>query len=283
MKILVTGAFGNIGKLLINELIERNYSVKCFVLPSVKNKKIVQKIKETKGCEIFYGDTRKKEDIKLAIKDCKVVIHLAFTSPKICQKNPSFAYKVNVEGTNNLIEVIKKNSKNIKIIFASSISAYLCEIYKKSKKIKLLRYIEYAKHKLECEKIIESSPLSWCILRIGAILPIRFPNLNNLFDISYDTRFEFIHMKDTITALINAIKTERVVGKVLLIGGGRKFCMKYGNFVNDLFRIANREFPKKSDFTPRSYLTSCFNTTESQKILKYQKHSYKDFLEEMRR
>ena len=111
MKILVTGAFGNIGKLLINELIERNYSVKCFVLPSVKNKKIVQKIKETKGCEIFYGDTRKKEDIKLAIKDCKVVIHLAFTSPKICQKNPSFAYKVNVEGTNNLIEVIKKNSK----------------------------------------------------------------------------------------------------------------------------------------------------------------------------
>ncbi|MFH1863528.1 MAG: hypothetical protein ABIJ85_01265, partial [bacterium] len=124
--------------------------------------------------------------------------------------------------------------------------------------------------------------LNWCILRIGAILPIQFPNLNNIFDISYDTRFEFIHIKDVVTALINAIKTERAIRKVLLIGGGREFCMKYRNFVNDLFHIAGQEVPKKGDFTPRSYLTSCFNTAESQKILKYQKHSYKDFLKEMR-
>ena len=46
MRILVTGAFGNIGKLLINELIKQNYSVRCLVLPSIKNKKISQKIRQ---------------------------------------------------------------------------------------------------------------------------------------------------------------------------------------------------------------------------------------------
>lgn len=42
MRILVTWAFGNIGKYLINELVRQNHNVKCFVLPNKKNKTIAQ-------------------------------------------------------------------------------------------------------------------------------------------------------------------------------------------------------------------------------------------------
>lgn len=279
MRVLITGAFGNIGKFLISELLKQNYHIKCFVLPSAENKKIAQK---TEGVEVFYGDIRKKEDIESAIRNCDVVIHLAFISPDICQKDLSFAYQVNVGGTKNLVEAIKENSKNIKIIFASSISVYFYKLYRKSRKIKSLRHIEYVKHKLECEKIIKSSLSSWCILRLGAVLPTKFPIFHDLLSIPYNAHFEFIHIRDVVTALINAIKIEEAVRKVLLIGGRKEFCMQYRNFVNDLFRITDREIPKKSDFTSQPYLTDCFNTTESQKILKYQKHSYKDFLREMR-
>jgi hypothetical protein len=78
------------------------------------------------------------------------------------------------------------------------------------------------------------------------------------------------------------VKTNKVIRKVLLIGGGKEFCMKYGDFVSDLFRIAGQKIPKKSDFSSVPYLTDCFNTITSQEILKYQSHHYIDFLKEMR-
>lgn len=93
MRILVTGAFGNIGKLLINELIKQKYSVRCLVLPSVKNKKIAQKIQRVKNIDVFYGDIRKIKDVKKVVSNCDVVIHLAFASPEVCEKNLSLHIK----------------------------------------------------------------------------------------------------------------------------------------------------------------------------------------------
>jgi len=281
MQILVTGAFGNIGKFLISELLKQGYCVKCFVLPSEKNRRIERRNRKIKRIKVYYGDIRKKEDIEIAIKYCRAVIHLAFASPEICQKNHSEACKTNIEGTKNLIEAVKENSENIKIIFPSSASVYFYNLYKKTNKIKLLRYIEYTKHKLECEKMIKLSSLNWCVLRIGAVLPTKFPILRNLLDIPYNAHFQFVHVKDVITALINAVKVKEAIKRILLIGGGKEFCMQYKDFVSNLFRIAGRKIPKDSDFTSRPYLTECFDTAESQKILKYQKHSYKDFLRGM--
>lgn len=156
MRILVTGAFGNIGKYLINELLRRNHKVRCFVLPNEKNKKIAQKIKNV---EIFYGDIRKINHIKKAVSGCNAIIHLAFTSPDLCQKKSRFSYKTNVVGTENLTKVINENAKEIRLVFASSISAYFYEKYKKSKTFKLLRYKKYAEQKIKCENIIKSSLL----------------------------------------------------------------------------------------------------------------------------
>jgi nucleoside-diphosphate-sugar epimerase len=279
MRILVTGAFGNIGKYLINELMRQNHNLKCFVLPDKKNRKIAQKIKNV---EIFYGDIRKVGDIKKAISGCDAVIHLAFTPPDLCQRKPQFSYKINVIGTKNLVKVINENTKETRLVFASSISAYFYEKYKNSKKFNFLRYKNYTEQKIKCENIIKSSLSQWCILRLGAILPTDLSTLKNIFSIPYNAYFEFIHIKDVVTALINATRKDKAVRKVLLIGGGKKLCIQYKKFVDDLFSLYGYKLPKNNKFSPRPYLTGCFDTKESQDILKYQKHSYKDFLLEMR-
>jgi nucleoside-diphosphate-sugar epimerase len=164
------------------------------------------------------------------------------------------------------------------LVFVSSISAYFYEKYKNSKKFNLLRYKKYTEQKIECENIIRSSLSQWCILRLGAILPTDLSNLKNIFSIPYNVHFEFIHIKDVVTALINATKKDKAVGKILLVGGGKKLCVQYKRFVNDLFFLFGHKLPKNNKFSLEPYLTECFNTKESQDILKYQKHSYKDFL-----
>lgn len=275
MKVLITGAFGGIGKLLISELIKQKHSVSCLVLSNKKNKKITQ------GANVFYGDVRKKSDIARVIRDCDVIIHLAFVAPDVCRKKPFLAHETNVGGTKKLIQVAEEFCKNVKIIFPSSVSTYFYELNENSKKIKSLRYIEYTKQKLECEKIIKSSSLNWSILRIGAILPIEFPIPRNLLNIPANTHFQFIHINDVITALINASKIKKSNKKILLIGGGRDFRMRYKAFVRDIFRIAGFGIPEDSDFSRKSYLTDYFDTKRSQKILNYQNYRYKNFLKEM--
>lgn len=279
MKILITGAFSNIGKFLIEELNREGFSIRCFVLLNEKNKEIARGMDHV---DVIFGDIRNKEDVRQSVKGCNSVVHLAFASPNTCEKYPLFAHRINIQGTKNLIEVAQEISNSFRIVFASSVSVKFYNMHKDTNVIDSLRYPLYAKDKLECEGLIMSSSLDWCLLRIGAILPTEFPSIDDLFHIPYNTRFEFIHIKDAVSALKNAAISIEASKKILLIGGGKEFRMNYGDFVNDILSIAGLEMPEKEDYSLRSYLTNWFDTDKSQRILQYQKHTYEYFLDEMR-
>lgn len=278
MRILVTGASGNIGGFLIEELLKRKYCVRCFVLPDEKKKALSKDAR----IDVFYGDIRNAKDIKNAISGCNAVIHLAFTSPDICEDSTDFAHSVNIDGTKNLVDILKENP-TIKLIFPSSISAYFFELYCKTRKISFLRYKKYAEQKLECEDIIKSSLSNWSILRIGAVLPTNPPALKDILSIPSSVRFRFVCMKDVVIALTNAIENNKSKGKTFLIGGDKGFCMQYKKFANDMFSIQRTGLPENKDFSSQPYLTECFDTKKSQEILKYQKCSYKEFLLDMKK
>jgi len=276
MKILITGAFGNIGEFLIDELLRRKYNIRCFELPPKKS--LAKKFKKT---EVFYGDVRKIKDLKKAVNGCDAIIHLAFTSPSDCDNNINFTHKINIDGTKNIVKAIKDNPE-IRLVFHSSISAYFYEIHAKTKKKDFLRYKSYAKQKLECEKIIKSSLSNWSILRIGAILPTKISDFENVFSIPYNVHFRFIDTRDVVLALANAVENTECTGKTLLIGGGKGLCIRYKEFINDIFSVSGKKLPKNEDFSLEPYLTRCFDTRKSQRILKYQKYSYQDFLSEIK-
>lgn len=108
MRILVTGAFGNIGKALIEESYRRGHTVTVFEVDNKKTRKDAQKYRD-KIERVQYGDIRNLEDVQMAVQDCDVVIHLAAIIPPTSKKHRELTMDVNYGGTVNLVEAIKES------------------------------------------------------------------------------------------------------------------------------------------------------------------------------
>lgn len=127
MKILITGATGYVGHRLALVLAERNNEVHILVRnPDSGN------IPQHKNIKVFAGDITDKQSITSAIKECKQVYHVA-ALVKAFDKDSSLFYKVNVQGTQNLLESALEIGVE-KFVFTSScsvigptIKAAMCE------------------------------------------------------------------------------------------------------------------------------------------------------------
>lgn len=123
MKILVTGGAGFIGKHLVRYLIERGHMITVFDNFSNSTKSIINQLVD-KGIRIIDGDITELQQVLNAIKDCDVVVHLAAKiSVKESIENPSETFRVNVDGTKNVLVSCKENHIK-KIIIASSAAVY---------------------------------------------------------------------------------------------------------------------------------------------------------------
>ncbi|MDY6856981.1 MAG: NAD-dependent epimerase/dehydratase family protein [Thermodesulfobacteriota bacterium] len=114
MKTLVTGGTGFIGNHLIKALVEQGRDVRCLVRET-SNTKFLEELK----VDLVYGDIGKKDSLKDAVKGVSIVYHLA---GEVYSKRSDDFFKVNVNGTKNLIEVCICE-KIQKFIYFSSIAA----------------------------------------------------------------------------------------------------------------------------------------------------------------
>ena len=140
-KVLVTGGVGFIGVNLIQKLLENNVKV-----VSIDNYSTGYKSNEIQGVKYFNYDIEEIEQIQN--RDFDTCFHLAAQSrvqPSFL--NPRESIRVNVNGTNRVMEWAKK--RNVKVIYAGSSSKHydpsdspyamskylgeeICKLYKKS-------------------------------------------------------------------------------------------------------------------------------------------------------
>lgn len=125
MKILVTGATGFIGSHLVERLVKEKYNVRTLVRNEKKenseNRKDSLELLKKLKVEIFNGDLLDKKSLEKVVNGVDIIFHLAaIARPMAIPKEMYF--KVNEEGTRNLLEACK-NKKIKKIIIMSSISA----------------------------------------------------------------------------------------------------------------------------------------------------------------
>jgi NAD dependent epimerase/dehydratase len=123
-KVLVTGADGFIGSHLVEELISNGYKVKAFVYYNSFNSwgwldslptEILSQI------EIFSGDIRDPNGIRIAMKECNVVYHLAaLIAIPFSYHSPDSYIDTNVKGTLNVIQAAK--DLNIERVIVTSTS-----------------------------------------------------------------------------------------------------------------------------------------------------------------
>jgi len=123
MKILVTGGAGFIGKYLVDFLLEKNHFVTIFDNFSNSTKDSILEI-QNKGVRVIEGDITNSVEVVDALKDHDLVIHLAAkisVSESII--NPTDTFRVNVEGTKNILSACMKNHIK-KLIVSSSAAVY---------------------------------------------------------------------------------------------------------------------------------------------------------------
>jgi UDP-glucose 4-epimerase len=227
MRVLVTGAFGNIGQSTVEALIEQGHTVRCLDLKTRHNARAARKL--SGRVEILWGDLRRPGDVAAAVRGQDVVIHLAFIIPKLSvtgfesEDYPDWAREVNVGGTRSLIDLMKAEPTHPRLLFASSYHVYgrtqdQPPPRTASDPVQPLEH--YAHHKVQAEELVRSSGLEWAILRLAAAFPIALRLDPCMFDIPLENRMEYVHTRDVGLAFANAVSSPEVWGKILLIGGG---------------------------------------------------------------
>jgi UDP-glucose 4-epimerase len=285
MKVLLTGAFGNFGTTTLHNLLEQGHEVRCFDLLTKANRKTASKFENR--IETIWGDVRSPDDLALAVHDRDVVIHLAFIIDMLrSEDDPEWAWEINVRGTKNVLDAINGLSEPCKIIFASSISLFGHTQHLPSPRT-LSDPIQptsiYTRHKAECEDLVRQSDLDWSILRIAFAPPEVGGSFDPvLFNLELNSRLEFVHPRDVGLAVTNAVSSTEIWGKTLLVGGGSGCQLYYRDFIRQLTDVLGiRPLPDDAFALPPSSPMDWVDSTESQRILNYQKHSFEDFIKDI--
>ena len=174
MKILITGGAGFIGKYLVKYLLEKGENVSILDNFSNSDKKSTILL-EKNGVKIFEGDITNFDDVSKATKDQEIVIHLAAKISVLESiKNPAETFRINVNGTKNLLTICKNNNIK-KVIIASSAAVYGegekgIKLKEETKKKPISPYGE-SKMKME-EEIKKNNEMNCIILRFFNIYGI---------------------------------------------------------------------------------------------------------------
>ena len=115
MRVLVTGAAGQLGRWIVKELRNREYEIKAL------DRKGFPKEPQFDGVETIYADIADPLSVISAAAGCDAIIHTAaYTSPHNAQ--PAELMRVNVIGTQNILEAAMAHGIK-KTIITSSVGA----------------------------------------------------------------------------------------------------------------------------------------------------------------
>jgi len=291
MKVLLTGAFGNIGESTLLALFEKNYEIRCFDLHTERNEKVSKKLGKKGNFETIWRDILDPSSVKTAVDTVDCIIHLAAIIPPLSDLKPDLAKSVNVGGTKNIINAAKQQEKKPKLVLASSVSTFGPTMHlppPRTVNDPLVATDTYNTTKIECEKMVKESTLPWTILRFAATPPMEMSTDIDpiIFEMPLDQRIEFVHTRDVGQACANSVEAE-TIGKILLIGGGPSCQMLQREFLSKLFEGMGIGMLPDSAFKVATkpeeyYYTDWLDTEESQRLLHFQSRSFDDFIEEMR-
>ncbi len=306
MKVLLTGAFGNVGSSALIEMCVKGFDVTAFELDSAASRKRYNALRKKYKFKTIWGNLMSQESISDAVKQVQpdAIAHLGAIIPPVAYAIPKVSERVNVDGTRMLMEAAQEMESPPRFVFASSYSIHGSRNPARSEELGLMTGETprnpmdlYAAQKARCEEMLPSYAGEWCALRFGAILELAFggfpPKAVFQFACTHpaDQNRHSCDSRDVGLAVANACESQRDVnGKVLMIGGDDSWKMKAHDIINIVGRATGMgEFPKeisrKGDVENSSswYFEDYMDTEESQRILEFQRYTVDDYVKEVSR
>lgn len=286
MRVLVTGAFGNIGASTLHELLEAGHQVRGFDLDNKRNRETARAFEGR--LQTIWGDITRPEDVTKAVEGCQAVVHDAALLPPTSERDEALTQAVNVGGTRNVISACETRPAPPRLVFASSISLFGPSAGREPPcrpDDPIVTSDFYTRSKAACEELLRASAVDWVILRFAAVPPLEAGSehfdLAQFFGTDPDTRIEYLHRLDAGLAQARAVESREASRKVLLIGGGERCQLTMGSF-NEIFLDAAGlgAFPRTA-YGSQSFYTDWMDTEESQRLLDYQRHDLSHFRQEL--
>jgi nucleoside-diphosphate-sugar epimerase len=289
MKVLLTGAFGNIGVHALRELLAQGHIVRCFDVATKANKRQARQVRGR--FEVVWGDLRRPDDVARAVQGQDAIVHLAFVIPKLSmtgvssEDRPDFAREINVGGTLILLAAAKASPRLPRFVFASSL-----HVYGRTQHLPPPRRVtdpvqpveHYAWHKATCEEMVKGSGLRWVILRLAASMPIRLIVDAGVFDVPLDNRIEYVHGRDVALALANTLHTEAAWGRTWHVGGGPACQFLYRDLAAQVLAAFGVGMLPDWAFRSEPFGVDWLDTSESQQVLRFQRHTLDDYVADVR-
>ncbi len=289
MQVLVTGAFGRLGREALKRLVREGHAAVAFDLPSKSNRRLAKHF----GNDIrtVWGDIRSSGDVDAAVRGCDAIIHNAGILAPMTEQEPGLAHAVNVVGTENILQAMIAQNQAPRLVYASTFSVCGPRVPggpPLTASDPAVATDQYTANKTECERIIRESDLPWVIFRIGVSVSAQAKDFSPdifrlLFEIDPKTRMEYVHPRDVALAQVRAVSAPGALGKILMIAGGESCRMTFKDFYAAIFDASGVGALPAEAYGTRVYYCDWVDTTESQAILGYQEHTFDDFIREFRR
>lgn len=217
MRILITGATGFIGGNLMRRLAGSTPELRCLVRDAESR---AARALACRGAEIVAGDVTDPETVRRAVAGCDAAIHLA-NIYSFWERDPRVYDAVNVAGTAHVMEAALAAAVS-KVVHLSTVEALESAP----------RDNRYARSKYAGEQ------RAWAAARRGLPLVVLYPGavlgrgdrkptgryIRDLarrrlpFALCTDTVLTFVHVRDVVEAIVQALERPEAVGKRYIVG-----------------------------------------------------------------
>jgi len=258
-KILVTGADGFIGSHLTEELIKQGYEVRAFVFYNSFNSwgwidSFPEDIKNK--IEIFAGDIRDPNGVRIAMESCDTVFHLAaLIGIPFSYHSPDSYVDTNIKGTLNILQAAKLlNTKRVLVTSTSEVYG-TAQYVPIDEKHPFQGQSPYSATKIGADRIAESFFRSFelpvTIVRpfntygprqsARAVIPTIISQLlNSIEEIILGDLTpirDFVFVKDTVNGFIEIAKSQKTIGEEINIATQSEISI--GDLAQNIINIIN--------------------------------------------
>ncbi len=272
-KILITGGAGYIGSVLTPLLLDHGYQVTVFD-NFLFNQNSLNSCCSNKNFNVVRGDVRIKDQIQPLINKHDIIIPLAaIVGMPFCNKDPIAAKSTNVDAMKLMFSILSKNQI---ILMPTTNSAYgtgdknnFCD-----ENSKLNPISDYAKHKVEVEKILmdHENSISFRLATVFGMSPrmridllvndFTYRAINDGFIVLFESHFKrnYIHINDVSRVFVHSIKNfDKMKNNIYNVGlsdaniSKLELCNIIRDFV-DQFIVLEESFTNDPD--QRNYIVS---------------------------
>jgi nucleoside-diphosphate-sugar epimerase len=298
--VLITGAFGQVGKRCTEILLSRGRTVIAVDLRNDRNVAVAQRLSDRAhpgALVTVYIDLLDADAVREVVAEHPpgAIVHLAAIYSPPSYRNPRFARKVNVEGTRNVVEAASTLEEPPLLLKASSAAVYGSRNpYRYPELITPQTAVnpidQYGEDKLLAEAVIRDSGLPFAVLRLGGVIsPDGMSNLDKDYLLLIqatpgDNRVHAVDARDVALAFANATdRADTINGKTLLIGGNESYRHLQRGIEDDMMEASglgrlgpSASLPGDPNDDRGWSFTGWYDTTESEALLKYQRHEWSD-------